>query len=78
MMASMVISPLISAMTANARRHGPAGRRPSVHELGGRDGAPVEVEVQEPAREKLASAILNIVHRSNAARIEEQRLLEPH
>ncbi len=50
----------------------------SVHEVGGREGHPIQVEVQEPAREKLAAAILNIVHRSNAARIEEQRLLEPH
>ncbi|MBA3520544.1 MAG: hypothetical protein H0T75_23555 [Rhizobiales bacterium] len=46
-----------------------------MHELGGRDGKQIEVEVQEPARDKLAAAILRIVHRANETRIEERRQL---
>jgi hypothetical protein len=47
----------------------------SVHELGGRDGKQIKVEVQEPAREKLAAVLLSLMHRANEARVAEQHLL---
>ena len=48
----------------------------SVHEVGGRDGGPVELEVvDETAREKLAKVLLLMAHRANEERHAE--LLPP-
>jgi len=37
----------------------------SVHEVGGRDGQPIEVEVQEPARETLTRLLSAMAHRAS-------------
>ncbi|MBA3520099.1 MAG: hypothetical protein H0T75_21225 [Rhizobiales bacterium] len=37
----------------------------SVHEVGGRDGHPIQVGVQEPAREKLARLLSAIADRAS-------------
>ncbi len=37
----------------------------SVQEVGGRDGQPIEVEVQEPAREKLTRLLGAMAHRAS-------------
>jgi len=36
----------------------------SVHEVGGKEGQPIAVEVQEPARDKLARILLAMTHRA--------------